>query len=66
MTFKTCRKCGYRHVPQEYGHCPKCNASMAFPRTIKLALRGVGFLALALGLFYIAIYLLPRISVTIR
>jgi hypothetical protein len=66
MSFKSCRKCGYRFVPFDYDHCPKCQAPAARSFAARKALLFAAAAALAFGALYAALYVLPRISISIQ
>jgi ribosomal protein L40E len=64
MTFKKCRKCGYKFVPGDYTYCPKCNASLALPREVAAVMKTMIMAGVVAGLVYIFVFILPRVSIS--
>jgi uncharacterized OB-fold protein len=66
MSFKSCRKCGYKFVPLDYDHCPKCQAPASRAFASRKALLFAAVAAFAIGALYAALSVLPRISISIQ
>ena len=66
MAFKKCRKCGHAFVPEDYDHCPKCDASVAHPAFVRWLMLGAFMLAGAGFFFYLAVFVLPRVSISLQ